>query len=168
MPVKKKVAKKRAGRKPNPVTPKRLQFCFEYLIDQDGTKAAIRAGFSKRSAAVTAWKLLNEVPEIQEIIKAGLAAKIERCKIDADWVLNEQVRVYKKCMADEPVKDKDGNDTGEYKFDSSGANKALDGVGKHVQVQAFKETVEVNASKDMLEFFAGIDKTKGPPSERGK
>jgi len=108
------------------------------------------------------------VPEIQAIIKDGLVAKIERTKIDADWVLQQSVRVYERCMQDELVLDKNGNETGEYRFEHAGANKALDNIGRNVEVQAFKEKVEVNASKDLLEFFAGIDKTKGPPSERRK
>ena len=167
MPIKKKVVKKKAARRITAVNTKRLQFCFEYLIDLDGTKAAIRAGYSKKTAKVIACQLLI-VPELKEIIKAGTEAKLKKAKIDAQWVLREQVKVYERCMTVDPVLDKEGNQTGEFKFDSSGANKALDGVGKHVSVQAFKETVEVNASKDILDFFAGIDQSKGPPSERGK
>ena len=138
MPVKKKVAKKR-GRKSNTLTPKRLLFCFEYLIDQNGTRAAIRAGYSSKTAASTAVEILK-VSEVQSVIKAGLAAKIERCKVDADWVLKEQVKVYERCMTVHPILDHDGSNTGEFKFDASGANKALENIGKHVDINAFKAT----------------------------
>lgn len=41
------------------LTPKRERFCQEYLIDHNATQAAIRAGYTKRSAQVTASRLLS-------------------------------------------------------------------------------------------------------------
>jgi phage terminase small subunit len=176
MVAKKKAVKKKRARN-QPITAKRLLFCFEYLIDQDGAHAAIRAGYSARSAASIACELL-QVPEIKAIIKAGLAAKIERTKIDADWVLQQSIKVYNRCMQIEPVFDKKGNRVftklededlvPAFTFEHAGANKALDNIGRNVEVQAFKDKVEVDASKDLLEFFAGINPSKGPPSERSK
>ena len=43
---------------------KRAIFVREYLIERNGTRAAIAAGFSAKSAAVTASKLLKN-PKIQ-------------------------------------------------------------------------------------------------------
>jgi phage terminase small subunit len=54
-PVKPKVAKKPK------LTGKQLNFCHEYLIDFNGTQAAIRAGYEKGSARVTASKMLANV-----------------------------------------------------------------------------------------------------------
>jgi phage terminase small subunit len=48
--------------------------------------------------------------------------------------------VEKKCRADVPVLDKRGQPTGEYRFDSAGANRALELIGKHLGM--FKERVE--------------------------
>lgn len=40
------------------LTPKRRVFCREYIIDSNGTQAAIRAGFSERTATAQASQLL--------------------------------------------------------------------------------------------------------------
>lgn len=46
-------------RRPFGLTPKQLQFCREYLIDHNGTQAAIRAGYSKKTAEMQASRLLS-------------------------------------------------------------------------------------------------------------
>ncbi|MEE1562906.1 MAG: terminase small subunit [Alphaproteobacteria bacterium] len=38
---------------------KRRKFCREYMVDGNGAQAAIRAGYTKRSAYSTACYLLN-------------------------------------------------------------------------------------------------------------
>jgi len=40
------------------LTPKRQRFVDEYLIDMNGTKAAIRAGFAESGARIEATRLL--------------------------------------------------------------------------------------------------------------
>lgn len=51
------------------INDKQLQFCKEYLVDFNATKAAIRAGYSDKSAYSQAHDLLNK-PEIQANIRA--------------------------------------------------------------------------------------------------
>lgn len=43
------------------VTPRQEKFCVEYLIDLNATQAAIRAGYSKRTAEALASRLLRNV-----------------------------------------------------------------------------------------------------------
>ena len=50
-----------------PLTNKQLAFCREYIIDNDGTKAAIRAGYSAKTADQQASRLLTKVKIKQEI-----------------------------------------------------------------------------------------------------
>jgi phage terminase small subunit len=45
---------------PAEFTPKQLRFVEEYLKDLNGTQAAIRAGYSARTAAVQASRLLTK------------------------------------------------------------------------------------------------------------
>ena len=54
------------------MTPKQKRFCDEYLIDTDGAKAAIRAGYSERSAKQIASELLTK-PDLREYIDQRLA-----------------------------------------------------------------------------------------------
>ena len=78
--------------------------------------------------------------------------RIKRTKIDADWVLNQAVKLHNRCMQGEPVLDRDGNETGEWKFEHAGANKSLELIGKHVNVQAFTE-------KQVSEITHKVDET---------
>ena len=53
---------------------KQKAFCDEYLIDLNATQAAIRAGYSKKSARQKAWNRLD-MPETQAYIKARMEEK---------------------------------------------------------------------------------------------
>lgn len=64
------------------------QFCQEYIIDFNGTRAATDAGFSNRSAKVTASRLLTKA-NIQLRISELLKDRSERTKITQDLVLHE-------------------------------------------------------------------------------
>lgn len=68
------------------MTPKQKRFVEEYLIDLNGTQAAIRAGYAPRSADVTAARLLANA-RIGTAITAAQASRSERTRVDADWVL---------------------------------------------------------------------------------
>lgn len=50
------------------MTPRQEKFCVEYLIDLNATQAAIRAGYSKRTAEALSSRLLRNV-NIQKCIK---------------------------------------------------------------------------------------------------
>ncbi|TAT76024.1 terminase small subunit [Rhizobium ruizarguesonis] len=81
------------------LTPKQQSFVEEYLIEMNGAKAAVRAGFSKRTAAVQASQLLAK-PEIQAAIEAAKIERSERTKIDADWVLTRLAAEAQADLAD--------------------------------------------------------------------
>lgn len=50
------------------LNPKQTAFCEEYILDFNGTQAAIRAGYSKKTAAIQAFDLLRK-PNIQQKIQ---------------------------------------------------------------------------------------------------
>lgn len=75
-------------KKPKKLTPKQQMFCHEYLIDLNATQAAIRAGYSKNGAKVTAFKLLA-MDHITEEINKLKNKRVERVEITADQVLQE-------------------------------------------------------------------------------
>jgi phage terminase small subunit len=68
------------------VSPKQRAFVLEYLVDLNATQAAIRAGYSAKTADQQGSRLLANV-KIAEAISAAQLARAERTKIDADWVL---------------------------------------------------------------------------------
>ena len=109
---------------------KQKMFCKEYLVDFNGTQAAIRAGYSKKTANEQASRLLAKV-NVQTYLKQLIEKRNERTKITQDEVIADIIKVKDRCMQNEAVLDKEGNETGIYKFDSNGANKALDMLMKH-------------------------------------
>jgi len=67
---------------------KQEQFCQQYVIDLNGTKAAIRAGYSKRTANEQASRLLANV-NIKERIAQLQAEIAERNQLKADDIIQE-------------------------------------------------------------------------------
>ena len=110
---------------------KQKQFCEEYIIDLNGTQAAIRTGYSKKTANRIASELLSKL-DIQEYICELKNKRSERVKYSQDELMRDILEVKNRCMQANPVLDKEGNETGVWKFDSNGANKALDMLAKHV------------------------------------
>lgn len=68
------------------------QFCREYLVDQNVTKAAKRAGYSAKTAYSQGHELLKK-PEIQAEIQRGMDARARRVEVKADDVLRELLRL---------------------------------------------------------------------------
>ncbi|HHR6440491.1 TPA: terminase small subunit [Providencia alcalifaciens] len=74
------------------LTDKQEMFCREYLIDLNATQAAIRAGYSVKTANRTASENLSK-PDIQIRISELMKERSDRLQIDADYVLNRLVEI---------------------------------------------------------------------------
>lgn len=81
------------------LTEKKKRFAQEYVVDLNGTAAAIRAKYPERSARSRASKLLAE-PEVQAYVQDLQAEKAKRCEISADKVLSELAKIGFANMAD--------------------------------------------------------------------
>jgi len=117
-----------AGRE---LTAKQKMFVAEYLIDLNATQAAIRAGYSPRTANEQGARALANV-SIQEAIEEAKRGRQEKLNLDAQWVLKRLKDISDRCMQADPVLDREGKPTGEWRFDSSGANKSTELIGKHL------------------------------------
>ncbi|WP_293914635.1 MULTISPECIES: terminase small subunit [unclassified Sphingobacterium] len=116
------------------MTDKQLKFVEAYLLNPNAKDAAISAGYSEKTAKEKGYQLL-QIPELSEIIKSRQAIISEKTGIDKEWVLNRFKEISDRCMTVEPVMIKvDGEwvESGEYQFDSAGANKATEMIGKHI------------------------------------
>ncbi|MEE9382869.1 MAG: terminase small subunit [Nannocystaceae bacterium] len=74
------------------LTPKQAAFVKEYLVDLNATQAAIRAGYSEKTAQPHSARLVSKVI-VSEAIAEGLKARSERVEITADQVLRELVKL---------------------------------------------------------------------------
>ncbi len=74
----------------------RKLFCQEYIIDLNATAAAIRAGYSKKTARQIGSKLLTLV-DIQEEIQQRMDERSTRTEIDSDDILKSILRTRDIC-----------------------------------------------------------------------
>jgi phage terminase small subunit len=123
------------------ISPKQERFCEEYLLDLNGTQAAVRAGYGEKGAKVRACELLAK-PEIQERVAELKAEREKRVRIDRDYVLTRLQTVAERCMQQEApvtrsgapilVETPSGQLAAAYAFDATGATRALDLLGRHI------------------------------------
>lgn len=109
------------------MTPKQTRFVEEYLVDLNGTQAAIRAGYSPHTANEQAARLLANA-SIREAIEQAQAKRSRRTAITADWVLRKLVRNRQRADAAEEF---------------AAVNKSLELIGRHLGM--FVDRVDVNA-----------------------
>lgn len=68
------------------LTPKQQTFVDEYLVDLNATQAAVRAGYSPRTAGPQGARLLANV-NVAAAIQEAQATRSQRTEITQDWVL---------------------------------------------------------------------------------
>ena len=127
---------------------KQRRFVDEYLIDLNGTQAAIRAGYSKRTANEQAARLLANV-SVRSHLQTLMDKRAERVERTADDVLRDIGKVKESCMAE--VYDKEGNAT---MANHASALKALELEGRHLKM--FTDKVE-HSGKVSLESLIADD-----------
>lgn len=143
------------------LTAKQQRFVIEYLVDLNATQAAIRAGYAAKGAKDQAYQLMQR-PEIAAAIKEAMEARNQRTQVDADYVLNRLTEIDQMDLA--VIHDDDGKllpikqwpliwrqmvkevdmKTGKVKFHDK--LRALELIGKHVTVNAFRENVNLSGS----------------------
>jgi phage terminase small subunit len=122
------------------LTDKQQRFVEEYLIDLNATQAAIRAGYSEKTAQEQSSRLLSNVM-VQKALAESSRQRAEKTGITAEWVLAEAAKSYQ--INARTKTDDEGN---EVQINPAAAKGFLELVGKHVEVQAFKDKVEQSGS----------------------
>jgi phage terminase small subunit len=153
------------------LTDKQEMFCREYLIDLNATQAAIRAGYSEKTARASGCENLTK-PDIQNRIAELKADRNEQVNVDAAYVLKRLIEIDQMDVLD--ILNDDGGiksisewpkvwrttlsgfyiNTSVTNFDETTIEnilkkikwpdkvKNLELLGKHVTVQAFKDNVK--------------------------
>ena len=117
------------------LTPKQERFVEEYLVDLNATQAAIRAGYSPKTANEQASAMLAK-PSIQEAVQAQRAKVSERTMRTVYDVMADIGRVRDNAM--QIMTDPDTG--GQVMLSHKDALKALELEGKHLG--AFTERIE--------------------------
>lgn len=137
------------------LTPKQERFIQEYLIDLNASAAARRAGYSSRSADDIGQQLLGKT-HIASAIARAKAQRADETKVNAklilellhEIVIRDPAELYDEDRKMKPI-DKwplhwrrmlTGLKKGEFRFDNR--QKAIELLGRHVGVRAFKDTLE--------------------------
>jgi len=74
------------------LTDKQEMFCREYLIDLNATQAAIRAGYSAKTARASGCENLTK-PDIQSRIAELKSERNEQVNVDAAYVLRRLIEI---------------------------------------------------------------------------
>jgi phage terminase small subunit len=99
---------------------KEARFVAEFLIDGNATRAAIRAGYSERSARQLGYRLLTK-DHIRKAIDEGRARVTKKAEVTAEGVVRDVKRVFEMAVL-----------AGQY----SAALKAQDLLGRHIGMWA--------------------------------
>lgn len=99
------------------LNPKQKLFMEEFLVDLNATKAAIRAGYSKRSARQIGAENLSK-PSIQIAIRARMQNRVKDLRVKQQWVVDELVKQYHKSTNSDE--------------DNIAAVRCLELIGKHL------------------------------------
>lgn len=121
------------------LTNKQKRFCEEYLIDLNATQAAVRAGYSEKTADRIANQNLKKL-EVQQYLQKLMQERSERTKISADDVVRELERI---AMTDTEI-------TGKEKI------KALELLGKHLGMFSNGGSDDSKVLEKLDEVLGGI------------
>ena len=124
------------------LTEKQNQFILEYMKDLNATQAAIRAGYSKKTAKVIGYENLTK-PYISERIQEEIDKRSERVKMTADDVLREIIELMERNK----------------KTDDKLSLDALKLLGKHHKL--FTDKIEHSGNVDITSKSKLVDKYLG-------
>jgi phage terminase small subunit len=144
-------------------------FCQAYACGEHAgnARACYRATYRKdnRQAASRLRQrddIVQRVAEIRAEITAqeGEATRqaTEALGISKEWVLEKLVENVERSMQHKAVLDEDGAPVGEYKYDATAANKALELLGKHLGMFVQVEPRDLNVN-------LGLEVIDRPPRE---
>lgn len=140
------------------LTPQQEAYCRGRALGMSKKEAVSMAGLELNSTN-RAWDRLPAVQKrIQQLSEIVTENSIIKNGLDRGWVISRLMTVAERCMQAEPVLDRKGQPTGEFTFDSSGANRALELLGKTMRMFEAKEATKndeyANLSDDEIARIA--------------
>jgi phage terminase small subunit len=142
------------------------RFVREYLLDLNASDAARRAGYSAKTAPSQGGRLLKNVA-VATAIRQALNKRSEKLELSAEWVLNNLRTVAERCLQAEPVRERvdgewvqktDADGHLVWEFDSSGANRSLELLGKHLGMFTDKHEISGTGGRAISISIGGLQK----------
>lgn len=138
---------------------KQIKFCEEYVKDYNGTQAAIRAGYKESNAASQACRLLKN-DEVIKFIKENQKELQKKSCLTEEKVISQLEEILDRCLTKNAVTEWDYNEhcmveTGQWTFDSKGALKAIELLGKHLGM--FEKTDNINLTLNSEDFINALN-----------
>ena len=124
------------------MTPKQAAFVDEYLIDLNATQAAIRAGYSAKTAEWIGPQLLGKA-HVSAAIAKRMEDRSKRTEITQDRVLTDIELIKQDAMR--KAYDKNGN---EAMINHTSALKACELQGRHLQMWNDKVALTIETTTD--------------------
>jgi phage terminase small subunit len=144
-----------------PLSARAQLYCAEYLIDLNQTAAAIRAGYSARSARDRGHNLMQDPRVLAEIARLQ-AARAARTEVTQDYVIARLVQNLDRALQAVPMKNEKGEPTGTYLYAGGVANRALHLLGLHLGMFTQRHEVtgkfDVGNSELANRFLSDIDR----------
>lgn len=129
----------------NGLTPQQEAYCRARALGMSKSESINMIGMSDQSDTATKWEKIHGVQKrIQELAEMITENSILKNGLDRGWIISRLMSVANRCMQAEPCKDKDGKPTGEFRFDSAGANRSLELLGKTLRMFEGKEKETTN------------------------
>ena len=133
---------------------RRIKFVHELLIDGNQTAAAVRAGYSEKTAASQASRLLRDV-KVAAYKRALARELLSTMGYDKSQLLLKLGEIVDRCMEGKPhlgwdaVK-REWVPDGTWTFDSRGAVKAIEAIAA---MAGFNESKKVSIENESIEQF---------------
>ena len=131
---------------------KHEMFCQRMALGDNQTEAAKLAGYATSCASVQGHKLMQK-PLIQQRVQylrnRTSDVAIERVVLSKSWVLQNLKTVVERAMQAIPVTDAQGNKIGQYKFDGSAVNRALELIGKELRMFVERSEIGIRDLRNM-------------------
>ena len=124
------------------------------------TESYVYCGFSPNGAKVSAYRLLTHAAvkvRVDELGACVSEAAVTRAAVDREWVLRNLKENVERSMQHEQILDSKGLQTGEYRYEGSVANRALELIGKELGM-----FVERSVSVNVTAYSAGPDNMVEP------
>jgi phage terminase small subunit len=122
------------------LTAKQQRFIDEFMIDLNATQAAIRAGYSAKTAEVIGYENLRK-PQIAEAIKLRQDKIGEKNNITAEWIIEQMKEVYSLAIESKKLSD---------------ANKSLEMLGRTKGI--FNDKLNLSGGlKNKVEITIGVE-----------